>query len=187
MRGLVSTTVVGLVCALAIASAAAQGAGGDDPRIAAAVRPLPDNLRADATVVAYDADTGARKVLRQGSNMVECQPEDAKTGFTRCYNKVLAPEHDLTAKLRAQGKSDEEIQKGIAAAVAAGDLPKPPTGTMSYRLYNRDDRIRYLWVMRVPGATEKSIGISTTSQRDNALSGEGFPWLMRPGDRKSVV
>lgn len=113
--------------------------------------------------------------------MVECQPEDAESGFTRCYNKILAPQNDLTAKLRAEGKSAEEIQKAIAAATAAGDLPQPPTGTMSYRLYNRDDRIRYLWVMRVPGATEKSIGISTTPQRDNALAGKGFPWLMLPG------
>ncbi len=35
--------------------------------------------------------------------------------------------------------------------------------------------------MRVPGATEKSIGISTESQRDNALAGKGFPSLMRAG------
>ena len=181
MRSLARLFAVVLVSALLAAPAAAQGPGGGDPRIAAAVRPLPVNLRADATVVTYDADTGERVVIREGSNIVECQPEDPITGFTRCDNTVLASRNDLMAKLRAQGQSPEEIQAAVTAAVEAGDLPEPPTGTMSYRLYYGDDRIRYLWVMRVPGATEESIGISTTSQRDNALAGKGFPWLMRPG------
>ena len=180
MRSLVSLFVVVLVSALLAVPVAAQGQGAD-PRIAAAVRPLPADLKTDATVVTYDPDTGARNVLRQGSNIVECQPEDPETEFTRCYNTVLVPRNDLTAKLRAEGKSGEEIQAAIAAAIEAGDIPETPTGTMSYRLYTKDDRIRLLWVMRVPGATEKSIAISTESQRDNALAGKGFPWLMRAG------
>jgi hypothetical protein len=170
------------VSALLAAPAAAQGPGGGaDPRIAPAVRPLPINLRADATVITYDENTGERIVIREGSNIVECQPENEASGFTRCYNKALAPRNDMAAKLRAEGKSGEEVQAAIAAAVAAGDIPEPPTGTMTYRLYNRDDRIRYLWVMRVPGATSESIGISTESQRNNALAGKGFPWLMAEG------
>ena len=181
MKFVVSLLAVVLVNVLVAGPAAAQGPARPDPRIGPAVRPLPLNLRADATVVTYDADTGERIVIRQGSNIVECQPEDPESGFTRCYNKVLAPRNDLAAKLRAEGKTPEEIQAAITAAVEAGDIPEPPTGTMSYRIYNRDDRIRYLWVMRVPGATEESIGVSTTSQRDNALAGRGFPWLMRAG------
>ncbi len=181
MRRLVSLFAVVLVSALLAAPAAAQGPGGADPRIAAAIRPLPADLKADATVVVYDQHTGAREVLRQGSNIVECQPEDPETEFTRCYNTVLVPRNDLMAKLRAEGKSPEEIQAAVAAAVAAGDIPEAPAGTMSYRLYTKDDRIRLLQVMRVPGATEELIGISTESQRDNALAGRGFPWLMRAG------
>ena len=182
MRSLVTLFAVVLVSALLAAPVAAQvPGGGPDPRIAPAVRPLPINLRADATVVTYDENTGERIVIREGSNIVECQPEDEASGFTRCYNKALAPRNDMAAKLRAEGKSGEEVQAAIAAAVAAGDIPEPPSGTMTYRLYNRDDRIRYLWVMRVPGATSESIGISTESQRDNALAGRGFPWLMAEG------
>jgi hypothetical protein len=30
-------------------------------------------------------------------------------------------------------------------------------------------------------ATPESIGVSTVSQRDAALKGEGLPWLMLPG------
>ena len=55
---------------------------------------LPPDLRAGATVVSYDKATGARTVLRQGTNFIECQPR-MDDGFTRCYNKVIAPRRDL--------------------------------------------------------------------------------------------
>ena len=64
---------------------------------------LPPDLRAGATVVSYDKATGARTVLRQGTNFLECQPR-MDDGFTRCYNKALAPRRDLEAKLRAEKK-----------------------------------------------------------------------------------
>ena len=101
--------------------------GTADQQIAEAVQILPQDLRAGATVVTYDDATGARKVLREGTNFIECQPRMAD-GFTRCYNKSLAPRRDLEAKLRAQKKTDEEIQQAIAAAVKAGTLPQPANG-----------------------------------------------------------
>src|SRR5215467_7190082 len=72
-------------------------------QIADATHILPEDLRAGATVVTYDAATGARKVLREGTNFIECQPRMAD-GFTRCYSKALAPRRDFEAKLRAQKK-----------------------------------------------------------------------------------
>jgi hypothetical protein len=143
------------------------------------VQILPGDLRAGATVVTYDA-VGARKVLRQGTNFVECQPRMAD-GFSRCYSKALAPRRDLEAKLRAEKKSDEEIQKAVAAAVQAGTLPPPSKGMMSYRDYDKRDRIQHLWVMSLPNATPESVGVSTASQRDAALEGKGLPWMMLPG------
>ena len=148
-------------------------------QIAEAVQILPEDLRAGATVVTYDA-SGARKVLRQGTNFIECQPRMAD-GFSRCYSKALAPRRDLEAKLRAEKKSDEEIQKAVAAAVKAGTLPAPSKGMMSYRGYDKRDRIQNLWVMSLPNATPESVGVSTTSQRDAALEGKGLPWMMLPG------
>jgi hypothetical protein len=136
-------------------------------------------MRAGATVVTYDA-SGARKVLRQGTNFLECQPRMAD-GFTRCYSKDLAPRRDLEAKLRAEKKSDDEIQKAVAAAVKAGTLPPPSKGMMSYRGYDKRDRIQHLWVMSLPNATPESVGVSTVSQRDAALEGKGLPWMMLPG------
>ena len=150
-----------------------------DP-VAQAVLPLPQDLRAGATVVAYDEATGERRVLREGTNMMECQPRRAD-GFTRCYHNSTAPRRDLTAKLEAEGRSAEEVQAALAAALEAGTIEPTKFGSLSYRLYQEDDRIRLLWVMSLPNANAADLGISTESQRDNALAGQGMPWMMREG------
>ena len=172
-----AAAAVVLLGPLAAAPVHAQSA---DPRIAEALMPLPEDLKAGATVIAYDKNTGARQVLRQGTNQIECQPK-ADDGFVRCYNKVVAPRRDLEAKLRAEKKSDKEVQEAIAAAQKAGTIKAPPFGTMSYRYTDDPSRIKLLWVMSVPNATPETIGVSTVSQRDAALKGQGMPWLMLPG------
>jgi hypothetical protein len=145
-----------------------------------ATLPLPDDLRAGATVYKYDTKTGERVMLRKGTNAIECMPRGAD-GFTWCYNAVTAPRRDFSAKLRAQGKSDKEIQEAVDAAMKAGTITPAPFGTMSYRLYGKKDRIQLLWVLSVPGATPESIGVSDGSGRDEAIAGDGRPWLMLAG------
>ena len=142
-----------------------------EEKIAQALLPLPEDLKGGAAIIEYDEKTGDRVVLRAGTNFVECTPKD-KDGFAWCYNKVTAPRRDMTAKLRAQGQSDKEVTEGIQAAMKDGRRKPPP-----------DDpgRIKLLWVVSVPGATPESIGVSTESQRDAALKGNGRPWLMLPG------
>lgn len=181
MKALIGVAAaVVLLCPMAPLSGIAR-AQSADAQIAEAVKPLPQDLKAGATVVAYDAKTGERKVLRQGTNQIECQPKDPKDGFVRCYNKVTSPRHDMEAKLRAQGKSDEEVTKAIQAALKDGTLKPPPFGTMSYRYSDDPKRIKLLWVISVPNATPESLGVSTASQRDAALAGHGMPWMMLPG------
>jgi len=175
MRSIIVAAVV-----LGSVTMAAEQAGTVDQQIAEAVKILPEDLRAGATVVTYDAATGARKVLRQGTNFVECQPRMAD-GFERCYNKSLALRRDFEAKLRAQKKTDEEIQQAVAAAVKSGALPAPAKAMMSYRGFDKSDRIQNLWVMSLPNATPESVGVSTESQRDPAIAGTGLPWMMLPG------
>jgi hypothetical protein len=166
--------------ALSAGSLTATAQTSVDNQIAEAVQTLPEDLRAGATVVTYDTATGARKVLRQGTNFVECQPRMAD-GFTRCYHKSLGPRRDLEAKLRAEKKTDEQIAQTVAAAVKAGTLPASPPAMMSYRGYDKRDRIQNLWVISLPNRTPESVGVSTTSQRDAALEGKGLPWMMLPG------
>ena len=176
MRSIVAATAA-LVLSGSIAGA---GQASTEQKISEAVGNLPADLRAGATVVTYDAATGDRNVLRQGTNFVECQPR-MDDGFTRCYNKSLAPRRDLEAKLRAQKKTDKEITEAVAAAVKAGTLPAPAKGMMSYRGYDKRDRIQDLWVISLPNATPEAVGVSTASQRDAALEGKGLPWMMLPG------
>jgi len=172
--------LAGAVLAVSSAVASAQPAASNQRLITEATQILPPDLRAGATVVQYDAATGARKVLRQGTNFVECQPRMAD-GFARCYSRALAPRRDLEAKLRAEKKTDEEIAKAVAAAVKDGTLPAPTKAMMSYRQYDKRDRIQNLWVISLPNMTPESVGVSTASKRDAALEGKGLPWMMLPG------
>ena len=91
--------------------------------ITQATLPLPEDLRAGAAVYKYDPKTGERIVLRKGTNSLECTPR-GDDGFTWCYNKVSAPRRDFSAKLRAQGKAEKEIQT---------PSPRPPRTARSSR------------------------------------------------------
>ena len=178
MKRFISIVAV-LIAATPIAGRVAS-AQTNEQKVAEAVKPLPDDLKAGATVVTYDAKTGARQVLRQGTNFIECQPTMAD-GFIRCYNKVMTPRRDMEAKLHAQGMKDEDVTKEIQAATKDGRLKPPPFGTVSYRYSDDPGRIKLLWVISVPNATPEMLGVSTESQRDAALKGNGKPWMMLPG------
>jgi hypothetical protein len=161
--------------------AANVNAQSPDDLIAQAVLPLPEDLRAEATVFTYDTETGQRIVLRQGTNHVECQPRNPETGYTRCFPVVDAPRRDLAARLAAEGKSEQEQAEAMAAALAQGTVAQRPFGSLSYRLYEQDDRIQLLWMVALPNATPESLGMPTASQRDSSLAGKGTPWMMLEG------
>jgi DNA-binding transcriptional MerR regulator len=156
----------------------------DKDPVAHATLPLPEDLREGARVVSYD-ENGDRHVLREGTNMMECTTRNEATGFTRCYHKSLAAESDLRAKLSAEGKGPQEISAAMTEARAAGLVPEVPYGSMFYRLYEEEDRLKLLWVLRVPNATAEELGMSTASQRDPSLDGEGLPWMMREGTQSA--
>lgn len=145
-----------------------------------ATLPLPEDLRPYAAVIDYDEE-GNRQVLRPGRNAIECQVKSEETGFTRCYHRSQGAVADMQAKLFAEGKSMQEVGAAVAAAREAGELPEAPLGSMAYRLYEEDDRLKLLWVMRLPNAMAADIGMPTGSQRDASLEGRGLPWMMREG------
>ncbi|MDA1370379.1 MAG: hypothetical protein O2971_06415 [Proteobacteria bacterium] len=147
--------------------------------IAKALSPLPQDLRADATVYTYD-DSGNRVTLKVGSNHVECAPTDAE-GFTRCGPVSQRARRDLQAKLSAQGLEGEALQMEMQKAEDQGRIPPRIFGTLSYRRFDTPDRIQYLMVISLPNATAEELGMPTGPQRDNALAGMGTPWMMRPG------
>ena len=175
----IAAAAAATVSAAVVVTSGVAAAQSNDALIAEATKILPAVLRGTATVVQYDAATGERKVLRQGTGLFECQPRMAD-GFARCYSKTLGPRRDLEAKLKAQKKSDEEIAKAVQAAIKDGTLPAPKP-MMSYRQYDKRDRIQNLWVISLPNSTPEAVGVSTVSQRDAALEGKGLPWMMLPG------
>lgn len=144
-------------------------------QISQAVSPLPEALRAGATVVTYDAK-GEPVVLREGTGSIVCTPDQHREGFAvSCYQKILRAQRDMEAKLRAEGKDAKAVQAAVQAARESGKLPAPPQGTMMYmRSGKTEAEAKVLWVMLMPGATAESTGLPT--QR-----GEGSPWLMRAG------
>ncbi len=148
--------------------------------VAHATLPLPEDLKATAAVITYD-DAGNRQVLREGSSVIECRVRDESTGFTRCYHEDMGQEMDLRAKLAADGMSNEDIAAAVAAAREDGSVTLGKFGNLAYRLYENDDRLKLLWVMRLPNATSAGLGMPTGSQRDNSLAGRGLPWMMREG------
>src|SRR4029077_9009520 len=66
-------------------------------------------------------------------------------------------------------------------AIKAGTINAPAPAMVSYRGYDKRDRIQRLWVISLPGRPPESVGVSTVSQRDAALEGKGLPWMMLPG------
>ncbi len=151
----------------------------DQATIEKALSPLPEDLRADATVYTYDED-GNRVTLKVGSNHVECRPTDEE-GFTRCGPVAQRARNDLQAKLSAQGLEGEELQMAMQKAEDEGRIPARKFGSFAYRRFDTPDRIQYLMVVSLPFATAEELGMPEGRQRENALAGKGTPWMMRSG------
>ncbi len=151
----------------------------DQAIIEKALTPLPEELRADATVYRYD-DDGNRVTLKVGGNHVECSPTNAD-GFTRCGPVSQRARRDLQAKLSAQGLEGEDMQMAMQQAEDEGRIPGRRFGQMAYRRFDTPERIQYLMVVSLPFATAEDLGMSSAFGRDNALLGKGTPFMMRSG------
>lgn len=146
-----------------------------------ATLPLPRDLRRETTVVSYDQETGERSILREGSNTLVCMPRDPESGFTRCSHKENLAEMDLRMRLKAEGKSDEDVDAAVLDAVESGAVPSRRFGGLAYRYYEGDDRLKLLWVLRLPGVTSAETGMPIVADREGLGAGQGTPWLMREG------
>jgi hypothetical protein len=150
---------------------------------AAALLAAPEELRAGAAVLGYNAD-GKLVRLREGTNELICLASNpASRDFSvACYHKDLEPymargRELLAQKVTGQKRNDvrwKEITEGKlpmsreprALYVLTGSGYDPATGTV------KDGYLR--WVIYVPFATAESTGLSTRPTPD-------APWLMYPG------
>ena len=167
----------------ALGTAQAADAPPPEQQIAAAIMAAPEERRAEAGVLGYDA-AGKVVTLRAGSNDLLCLADNpAEDAFSvACYHKDLEPFMARGRALAAEGVTGKERHAKRWKEVDDGKLDMPRQPRLLYVLTGKgfdpaSGQIQeaYLrWVVYVPFATPESTGLST----DPA---PGKPWLMYPG------
>ena len=162
-----------------------------EQQITAAVLPAPEEMRADATVLGYD-EGGRLKTLRQGSGALVCLASNPKAErfHVACYQRSLEPFMARGRALRARGVTGDKVDSVRFAEVRAGKLRIPSHPAALYSLTGPADSFdpatgtapsaKPLFVVYVPFATGKSLGLSATPV-------EGAPWIMHPGTPKAHI
>ena len=191
----------GIALAAVSAGAAAQNAAGAgasagasapppaDQQIAAAVLPLPKEMRDGATVLGYSPQ-GQLVPLRNGSGDMVCLASDPKTGrfHVACYHKSLEPFMARGRALRASGVTGGQVDSTRFAEARAGTLAMPTQPAVLYSLTGGSfdpatgtaTGARSLYVVYIPYATAQSTGLS-------AVPVQGAPWIMFPGTPKAHI
>jgi hypothetical protein len=162
-----------------------------EQQIAAAVLAAPAEMRAGATVLGYALD-GHFTRLRQGSGALICLASDPKGErfHVACYQRSLEPFMARGRALRAKGVTGDQVDSVRFAEVRAGKLRVPRHPAVLYSLTGPPDsfdpatgtapKAEPLFVLYVPFATGRSLGLSTTPV-------EGAPWIMHPGTPKAHI
>jgi hypothetical protein len=176
-----------LLAAIAIMLGSGPLAAADPPdpatQIAAAVLAAPEEKRAGATVIGWNAD-GTTVEVRKGTNEMVCLAADPRQErwSVACYHRDLEPFMARGRQLAAEGVDMQERSKRRYAEVEAGTLAMPREPRTLYVLHGSGfDAVKaevtepYLrWVLYVPYATAESTGLSTSPS-------ESAPWLMGAG------
>lgn len=161
-------------------------------QIAAAVLPLPADLREGATVLGY-RDTTALVELRKGTNGMICLADDptAPAFHVACYHQDMEPFMARGRALRDAGVKGEEVDSVRYREVAAGTLPLPKGASALWQMSgppgswdpmtNTVSGGRSLYVVYMPFATEATTGLPVMPQA------AGRPWLMSPGTPKAHI
>ena len=187
LTAIVATLPVALPAALS-----AQDASLPTPaqQIAAAVLPLPADLRAGATVMGYKTK-GKLELLREGKNAMIClalfvvRPDF----HVACYHKGMEPFMARGRELREQGVKGDKVDSVRFAEVKSGKLKMPKAAAL-YSLTGKKEAwdpatgrvtgASPLAVVYMPGMTAEEIGVSAVPVATGA-------WMMFPGTPKSHV
>ncbi len=160
-----------------------------EQQIAAAVLPLPTDLRAGATVMGYAPD-GRFVTLREGSGTMTCLASNPREErfHVACYHKSLEPFMARGRELRGQGVKGDQVDSVRFREARAGKLQVPKEPALLYSLTGGSfdpqtgttSGARPLFVVYIPFATAASTGLSATPVR-------GAPWIMFPGTPKAHI
>ncbi len=170
----------------------AQEIPNKEDQIKSAVLAAPEDKRAEATVLGYNAD-GKVVTLKEGTNNMVCLGDDpAKPGFNAaCYHKDLEPFMARGRALKSESKSPQEIFDIREEEAKSGKLTMPETPTTLHILsgqegkYNSEkgavEQANYRYVVYIPFATAESTGLPESPVVP------GGPWIMDPGTHRAHI
>jgi len=133
-------------------------------QIAAAVSPLPENLRGGARVLGYDAN-GKFVALRRGTNDMTCIEDDpsGKQFHVACYHRSLEGFMARGREFHALKKSPEYIDSVRMSDIKAGRITMPVKPAGLYQYWAPRDSVdmanrmisgaQYLYVVYTPYAS----------------------------------
>ena len=172
-----------------LAAQAPPSAPPSEQQIAAAVSVLPEEERAGASVLGYDA-AGKLVSLRKGNGEMVCLGHNPKetTFHVACYHNSMEPFMARGRELRATGVKDPEVDSVRFREVKDGKLAIPKGPSIMYQFFggsfdpakNEVSGARLLYVVYIPFATARSTGLSAKPARDT-------PWIMWPGTPKAHI
>jgi len=185
MRVFVSLAVV------AFAASPLAGQSAIPPKseqVAAAVLPLPEEMRAGARVLGYD-EAGKFVTLREGKGMVCLAQYPKEERFhVSCYHESLEPFMARGRELRAAGTTGERVDTVRYAEAKAGKLKLPTGPAALYQLFGGTfdpaagtvAGARRLYVVYIPYATGASTGLPEKPRGND-------PWIMASGTPKAHI
>jgi hypothetical protein len=179
-----------MVATHAVTAQTSQGAriAPREEQIAAAVLPLPADMRETATVMGYDAQ-GKLVRLKDGTGGMTCLASDPqrKDFHVACYHKSMEPFMARGRELRGQGVKDPQVDSVRFREAKSGSLklPTQPASLYSITAQSYDPQAgpsgaRSLFVVYIPYATAQSTGL-TEKPAVNA------PWIMFAGTPKAHI
>jgi hypothetical protein len=157
-----------------------------EQQIAQAVLPLPESLRAGATVLGYDEKL-TLTTLRKGSNAMVCtadRPGDDQFDV-RCYHQAFLPAIQRARELRGQGLEGSAVDQEMEKEIKAGSIKLPNHATAGYRMLGPigaydaatnqcTGEIRRWQSLHLPFQTAADLTLPTESKRD-------MPYVMASG------
>ena len=149
-----------------------------DAAIEKALLAAPENLKKDATVVAFKPDL-TYDTIKKGTNTMVCFDRSGLPGqqpfSVECTSLGNLPR--VAQNLKFEAETDRtKRQAALDAAEKDGSRVKPEYGSVWYRLQGKDkDTARMHMTVAVPGATTQSTG----GLADNGK--QGGVWIMNAG------
>jgi hypothetical protein len=182
-------TIALIVLVAAVAPAQTSTVASSDDQVAAAVLPLPADVRAGATVLGYGAD-GKLITLRKGTGSMTCLADDPKEArfHVACYHDSMEPFMARGRELRTSGVTGTQVDTVRFREAKAGTLKLPNHPASLYSLTGGTfdpatktaPGARWLYVVYIPYATSATTGLSDKPQ-------ENAPWIMFPGTPKAHI